>query len=218
MNLKDAFRVQNKLQQVMTQALDILEDHRNLLKVKTTHLRSKVMDDAQDVVVEENAPSEYAGYANEIAGFLMAMMAEREKLSAAIRAAKGTLPLDMDSEAGLNRQRQALARVFRGMTALRNSEKTIAGGGSGFRFNGEGNQVTYRCDARQVITIDFNRNKIRALAASLGRKADESSMEMDKYLVNTQVDYAPPFDVNDSFDTILTDFMEQAPWGSHAGG
>lgn len=218
MNLKDAFRVQNKLQQVMTQALDILEDHRNLLKVKTTHLRSKVMDDAQDVVVEENAPSEYAGYANEIAGFLMAMMAEREKLSAAIRAAKGTLPLDMDSEAGLNRQRQALARVFRGMTALRNSEKTIAGGGSGFRFNGEGNQVTYRCDARQVITIDFNRNKIRALAASLGRKADESSMEMDKYLVNTQVDYAPPFDVNDSFDTILTDFMDQAPWGSHAGG
>lgn len=218
MNLKDAFRVQNKLQQVMTQALDILEDHRNLLKVKTTHLRSKVMDDAQDVVVEENAPSEYAGYANEIAGFLMAMMEEREKLSAAIRAAKGTLPLDMDSEAGLNRQRQALARVFRGMTALRNSEKTIAGGGSGFRFNGEGNQVTYRCDARQVITIDFNRNKIRALAASLGRKADESSMEMDKYLVNTQVDYAPPFDVNDSFDTILTDFMDQAPWGSHAGG
>ena len=42
-------------------------------------------------------------------------------------------------------------------------------------------------------------------------------MEMDKYLVNTQVDYEPPFDVNDSFDTILTDFMEQSPCGSHAG-
>lgn len=217
MNLKDAFRVQNKLQLVMTQALDILEDHRNLLKVKTTHLRSKVMGDAQDVVVEENAPSEYAGHANEIAGFLMAMMEEREKLSAAIRAAKRGLPLDMDNEAGLNRQRQALARVFRDMTTLRNSEKTIAGGGSGFRFNGEGNQVTYRCDAKQVITIDFDRNKIRALASSLGKKADECSMEMDKYLVNTQVDYEPPFDVNDSFDTILTDFMEQAPCGSHAG-
>lgn len=215
MNLKDAFRVQNKLQLVMTQALDILEDHRNILKVKTTHLRSKVMGDAQDVVVEENAPSEYAGHANEIAGFLMAMMEEREKLSVAIRAAKRALSLDMDSEAGLNRQRQALARVFRGMTALRNSEKTIAGGGSGFRFNGEGNQVTYRCDAKQVVTIDFDRNKIRALAASLGKKADECSIEMDKYLVNTQVDYVPPFDVNDSFDTILTDFMDQAPNGSH---
>lgn len=209
MNLKDAFRVQNKLQLVMNQAMDILEDHRNILKVKTTHLRSRVMGDAQDVVVEENAPSEYAGHANEIAEFLMAMMQEREKLSKAIRDAKGKLTLDMDSEVGLNRQRQALARVFRSMTTLRNSEKTIPGGGSGYRFNGDGNQVTYRCDAKEVITIDFDRNKIRALATSLGKKSDALSMEMDKCLVNTEVDYEPPFDLNDSFDTILTDFIER---------
>lgn len=209
MNLKDAFRVQNKLQLVMNQAMDILEDHRNILKVKTTHLRSKVMGDAQDVVVEENAPSEYAGHANEIAEFLMAMMQEREKLSKAIRDAKGKLVLDMDSEVGLNRQRQALARVFRSMTTLRNSEKTIPGGGSGYRFNGDGNQVTYRCDARQVVTIDFNRNKIRALAASLGKKSDECSIELDKCLVNTELDYVPPFDLNDSFDAILTDFIKK---------
>ena len=209
MNLKDAFRIQNKLQSVMLQAIDILEDQRNVLKVKTTHLRSKVMDDAQDVVVEESAPSEYAGHANEIAGFLMAKLEEREKLSKAIRDAKGKLAFDMDSEVGLNRQRQALARAFRGMTTLRNSEKTIPGGGSGYRFNGEGNQVTYRCDARQVITIDFDRNKIRALAASLGKKSDACSMDMDKCLVNTEVDYMPPFDPNDSFDTILTDFIDK---------
>lgn len=210
MNLKDAFRVQNKLQSVMAQATDILEDHRNILKIKTTHLRSKVMNDAQDVVVEENAPSEYAGHANEIAEFLMAMMEEREKLSRAIHDAKGRLALDMDSEAGLNRQRQALSHVFRSMTALRSSEKIITGGGCGYRFNGEGNQITYRCDARQVVTIDFDRNKIRTLAASLGKKSDDLSMEMDRCLVNTEVDYAPPFDLNDSFDTILTDFIEAA--------
>lgn len=209
MNLKDAFRVQNKLQSVMSEAMDILEDHRNIVKVKTTHLRSKVMDDAQDVIVEENAPSEYAGHANEIAAFLMAMMEEREKLSQAIRNAKGKLTLDLDSEVGLNRQRQALARAFRGMTTLRNSEKIITDGGTGYRFNGEGNQVLYRCDAKQVVTIDFDRNKIRALASSLGQKSDALSMEMDKCLVNTEVDYALPFDLNDSFDTILTDFMER---------
>lgn len=209
MNLKDAFRVQNKLQSVMSEAMDILEDHRNIVKVKTTHLRSRVMDDAQDLVVEENAPSEYAGHANEIAAFLMTMMEEREKLSQAIRNAKGKLTLDLDSEVGLNRQRQALARVFRGMTTLRNSEKIITDGGTGYRFNGEGNQVLYRCDAKQVVTIDFDRNKIRALASSLGQKSDALSMEMDKCLVNTEVDYVLPFDLNDSFDTILTDFMER---------
>ena len=41
------------------------------------------------------------------------------------------------------------------------------------------------------------------------KQADALSMEMDKCLVNTEVDYAPPFDLNDSFDTIFTDYMEK---------
>ena len=60
MNMKDAFRFQNKLKALMCEATSILEDRRNIVKVKTTHLRSKVMSDAQDAVVEEAAPSEYA--------------------------------------------------------------------------------------------------------------------------------------------------------------
>lgn len=209
MNMKDAFRFQNKLKTLMCEATSILEDRRNIVKVKTTHLRSKVMSDAQDAVVEEAAPSEYAGHANEIAAFLMSLLEEREKLCRAIHAAKSSLALDMDSEVGLNRQRQELAEVFRHMTTLRNSEKTIAGGGSGFRFNGEGNQVSYRCDATQVTTIDFDRNKIRGLAMALGKKADEISMSMDKCLVNTEVLYEQPFDMNESFEDILNDFIEK---------
>ena len=127
MNMKDAFRFQNKLKGLMCEATAILQDRRNIVKVKTTHLRSKVMSDAQDAVVEEVAPSEYAGHANEVAAFLMSLLEEREKLCQAIHAAKNSLDLDMDSEVGLNRQRQELAEVFRHMTMLRNSEKTIAG-------------------------------------------------------------------------------------------
>lgn len=58
---EDAFRFQNKLQNLMCEATSILQDRRNIVKVKTTHLRSKVMSDALDAVVEETAPSEYAG-------------------------------------------------------------------------------------------------------------------------------------------------------------
>ena len=43
MNLKDAFRTQNKLQTLMDEASEILQDRGNTLKVTTTHLRSKVM-------------------------------------------------------------------------------------------------------------------------------------------------------------------------------
>ena len=209
MNMKDAFRFQNKLKGLTCEATTILQDRRNIVKVKTTHLRSKVMSDTLDAVVEETAPSEYAG--NEVAAFLMFLLEEREKLSKAIHAAKSGLDLDMDSEVGLNRQRQELAEVFRHMTTLRNSEKTIAGGGSGFRFNGEGNQVSYRCDATQVTTIDFDRNKIRGMATALSKRADEVSMALDKCLVNTEVSYELPFDMNDSFDEILTDFIDKQP-------
>lgn len=208
MNLKDAFRAQNKLQSLMDEAGDILQDRGNILKITTIHLRSKVMPEAQDAVTEDPAPSEYAEHINQVAAFLMSMLAEREKLSAAICDAKSKLPLDMDSETGLNRVRQNLADTFRRMTVQRNSEVVIANGGSGYRFNGEGNQVSYRCDAKRVTTINFDRNKVRGMATELGRKADEVSARLDQCLVNTTVDYTLPFEMNDSFDTILSDFIQ----------
>ena len=209
MNLKDAFRAQNKLQALMDEAGEILQNQGNTLKVTTTHLRSKVMPEAQDAVTEEAAPSEYAEHINQVAVFLMAMLVEREKLSAAICAAKSKLPLDMDSETGLNRVRQNLADIFRRMAVLRNSEVVIANGGSGYRFNGEGNQVSYRCDAKRVTTINFDRNKIRGMATELGRKADEVSAKLDQCIVNTVVDYSLPFEMNDSFNVILSDFIQR---------
>jgi hypothetical protein len=77
MNLKDAFRAQNKLQALMDEAGYILQDQGNTLKVSTTHLRSKVMPEAQDAVVEESAPSEYAEHINQVAAFPMAWRSGR---------------------------------------------------------------------------------------------------------------------------------------------
>ena len=51
----------------MDEAGDILQDRGNTLKVTTTHLRSKIMPEAQDAVVEEAAPSEYAEHINQVA-------------------------------------------------------------------------------------------------------------------------------------------------------
>ena len=94
MDLKDAFRFQNKLESLMDEACGILQDRRNILKVRTTHLRSQVSPEEKDVEVEELCPSDYAGQATALAAFLMAMLAEREKLSAAIRGAKAGLDID----------------------------------------------------------------------------------------------------------------------------
>ena len=209
MNLKEAFRFQNKLGTLMDEAQAILGRDANLLKVENTYLRKKVMEGTENETVQDTAPSEYADKITDVAKFLMHLLTEREKLAKAIHDAKAALPIDMDSETGLNGKRQEIARVFKRMCDLRNSEVTISNGGTGYRFNQEGNQVSYRCDVKRVMTINFDRKVSRNLAAELNRKADAVSAELDRCLVTSEVKYETPFDVNDSFAEIFTAYMEK---------
>ncbi len=203
MNLKEAFRYQNKLQWLMTEAEEILRRDRNVVKVEQTALLHKVNPDAVDETTMEPADTVYADQITDIAVLLMFLLGERERLSRAIREAKKAMDMDFDGEVSLNTRRQELASIFRNMVQLRSSETVISGGGVGYKFNAEGNQVSYRCDLKTVTTINFDRSKIRSYAAALSRKADEISADLDKRMVNTEVSYEPPFDVNDTFAEVL---------------
>ena len=203
MNLKEAFRYQNKLQWLMTEAEEILRRDRNVVKVEKTALLHKVNSDAVDETTIEPADTVYADQITDIAVLLMFLLGERERLSRAIREAKKAMDMDFDGEVSLNTRRQELASIFRNMVQLRSSETVISGGGVGYKFNAEGNQLSYRCDLRTVTTINFDRSKIRSYAAALSRKADEISADLDKRMVNTEVSYEPPFDVNDTFAEVL---------------
>lgn len=209
MNLKEAFRFQNKLQDLMEEAKDILSADKNVTKVENTHLRHKVNPDAEDETIVEMPATEYADQITEVAVFLMYLLGEREKLSQAIRAAKREAPIDFDGEVSLNTKRQRIAEIFRHMAEIRCSENTYSGAGTGYKFNAEGNQVSYRCDLKKVTSINFDRNKIRAFATSLSKKADQTSAELDKSMVNTDVAYEVPFDVNDTFAEVLQWYIEQ---------
>ena len=203
MNLKEAFRYQNKLQWLMTEAEEILRRDRNVVKVEQTALLHKVNPDAVDETTTEPADTVYADQITDIAVLLMFLLGERERLSRAIREAKKAMDMDFDGEVSLNTRRQELASIFRNMVQLRSSETVISGGGVGYKFNAEGNQVSYRCDLKTVTTINFDRSKIRSYAAALSRKADEISADLDKRMVNTEVSYEPPFDVNETFAEVL---------------
>lgn len=208
MNLKEAFRFQNKLSGLMDEAQSILGRDANITKVENTYLRKKVFDGAEDETVVDTPPTEFADKITEIVRFLMYLMDQREMLSKAIHTAKNALPIDMDSEVGLNAKRQEIARVLKRMADVRNSEVVINGGGTGYRFNQEGNQVTYRCDVKRVTTINFDRKAVRNFAADMNRKADTVSAELDRCMVNSEVAYEAPFDVNDSFAEIFGTFAE----------
>ena len=95
------------------------------------------------------------------------------------------------------------------MNNLRNSEQTLPNGGTGYRFNAEGNQISYRCDVRRVTTINYDRNVIRRELSKLNKASDETSAKLDLCLVTSTVDYEPPFDVNGSFADAFKRFMEK---------
>ena len=209
MNLKEAFRYQNHLNRLLDEAEAILKRDKYVTKVTQTHLRHKVMAEAEDETIIDTPDTDYAEQITEIVGLAMFLLNQRAELSCAIRKAKQALEIDFDSEVSLNGDRQELASIFKHMAEIRSSEVTIPNGGSGFRFNAEGNQVMYRCDLKQVTTINFDRNKVRSYTSALHRKSDEISTELDRCLVNSNVAYDPPFDVNDSFAEVLTWFIDK---------
>ena len=207
MNLKEAFRFQNKLQKLMDEAQSILSKDQNVTRVQNTYLHKKVMSEAENETTIDLPSTEYGDKVTVMAGFLLHLLSEREKLTSAIRTAKDLLPIDMDSEVSLNSKRQEIARLFQRMTDLRSSEVLISNGGTGYRFNAEGNQVSYRCDVKRVVTINFDRNVIRKYASDINRKADETSAQLDRCLVNAEVHYIASFDVNDSFAEVFEAFV-----------
>lgn len=203
MNLKEAFRYQNRIEWLMGEAKEVLGRERNVTKVENTTLRHKVNPDVEDETTVEEPETEYADQITEIAVFLMFLLDEREKLSRAIREAKKGMDMDFDGEVSLNAKRQHIAEIFRRMSEIRCSERLFPGMGVGYKFNAEGNQVSYRCDLKKVTTINFDRTKVRSYATGLSKKADQVSAELDKSMVTTEVSYEPPFDVNDTFAEVL---------------
>ena len=207
MNLKEAFRYQNKLQSFMDEVQAILNREENITEVEKTYLRHKVMPEAEDEVIVVAPESEYSDRITDVTRFLLFLLAEKERLFAAIRRAKDALPVDMDSEVSLNTTRQSIARTLKQMNDLRSSEVVFPSGGTGYRFNAEGNQVAYKCDVRRVTTINFDRNVIRRELQKLNRRVDEVSAQLDLCLVTSKVEYEPPFDVNDSFSAAFETFL-----------
>ena len=207
MNLKEAFRYQNKLQQLMDDAMGILFMEKNVTKVENTVLLHKVNPEAQNETTLEDPENEYAQHITEISALLMYLLEQREQLSRAIRAAKQTMEMDFDGEVSLNGKRQEIAAVFRDMADIRGCERVTPGGGSAYKFNAEGNQVSFCCDVKRVTTINFDRNKIRSYVAGLNKRSDGISAELDKCLVISKVAYEPPFDVNDTFSEVFDGFL-----------
>ena len=206
MNLKEAFRFQNKLESLISETEGILSSEDCVTLTKRTYLYKKADPNAENETVTVIPNTEYYEQINELIEFVMYLISQREKLSNAINEAKRKLPIDLDGEISLNRYRQRMSDIFRNMARIKGKEIRENNSGIGYRFNNEGNQISYKCDVDRVTTINFNRNTVRKYASQLSETSDSASLKIDKCMINYSVDYTPEFDVNDSFDEIFEKF------------
>ena len=207
MNLKEAFQVQNVINNLSDHASNYLYKTENVISVKEKHFRSKAVEGQAD---EERDMTDYESKkfpAEGVIEFLLKLIDEREKLAKAINKAKLNMEFDLDSAVYTNRKRHDIAGVLDNLVRLQSSHVIYRNQGRGYVFNKDGNQTEYRYDIERIQTIDYDRNKLRGLTKSLYAKADEVSNDIDAALINVKVDYEFPFDIHGDNDTIIEDYI-----------
>ena len=205
MYLKESFRYQNYLSELINCCIAQLTVGKNITKTVQTHMKNKANPEAQDEVVDLSTERTIAYTADQIVDFMTHLVGEKEALTAAVSKAKVAASVDLDAEISNNKVRQKVFGILNRMANTKATERMTRA--YGFKFNAEGNQVQYTYDVKEVTTIDFDRNKIRGLARSMVSKSDEVSTTIDKVVVDTVVDYDPKYSINDSFDDAMEQFL-----------
>lgn len=203
MNLKESYRYQNFLSHLLDAAAASIRDRDHATITTRTHLRSKVNPTAPDVV-ETVQPADTFSPNDQIITFLHWLITEREKLSTAISAAKSSLDFNIDAAIEANKFRQTTIAAIRSMLRYTPGESTTQG--RDYKFNNEGNQMPYYYDIEVKTELNYSLAEAKESVRILTTMADETSARIDAALVNTTVDYTPPFNVNDTFEDVMQMF------------
>lgn len=203
MNLKEAFRYQNFLNSLLSQAVDFLSIEKNVVTIKEKHLRSKANSNAEDMEKDLTTERRQNATANDAIEIINAIADEKEKLCYAIAKAKKGSEFDIDVEVQMNQTRQMIARNLSFLLLTKNKTEIKRGAGRDYAFNNEGNQNPYVYDIEVTSTIDFDPKEIKVWIKKYSKQADEVSSKIDSAMINTVVLHTPAFDVNDSFTDII---------------
>lgn len=204
MNLKESFRYQNFLESLMKSASSSIQIREHCFDVVKHHFKSKSNPDVLDM--DETVENEDFYPNDNVIAFMEWLVTEREKLTKAIGKAKASLDFDLDAAIETNKFRQMVNVSIKSM--LRNTPGKIIVQGRDYKFNVEGNQVAYVYDIEVENKDAFDRNNAKRIMRNMINKADEVSHDIDAAMINTEVPYAPCFDVNETFEDVMAEFIE----------
>lgn len=202
MNLKEAFRYQNFLSRMLTDARSNLCQKNHAIKTIETHRKNAADPDACDIVeVVNNGVFEPN---DNVIKFMVWLVDEREKLALAISEAKKNAAIDIDAEIGANKFRQTASDAIRLMLSYEPVSRKDSG--RGYKFNNEGTQAPYVYDIEITQEELFDRDTSKSIMMNLLERADSISAEIDSVMVNTEISYVPVFNVNSSFADVMAEF------------
>ncbi|MBQ7480064.1 MAG: formate dehydrogenase [Selenomonadaceae bacterium] len=207
MNLKEAFQAQNKIGELMTYITRYLSESDNVMTITEKHLRSKALAGQQDDTVDVSRKADEGFDVGRLLGIWQELMGEKERLGAAIGKAKGGMEFNLDAAVDANKSRRAFLGMLQELANRKSSHELQKGEGRGYVFNNDGNQTSYCYDIDRILTIDYDRNMVRNMVKELNRTSDEVSIKIDEALLQTQVEYAPKFDLAGENQFILEELM-----------
>lgn len=204
MNLKESFRYQNFLDDMISQGCLSISMRNHSLKTVKHHNCNGANPEAENFD-EDVVEAEEFFENDEVISCILFLMNEKETLSGAIEVAKAKSDINIDAAIGMNKCRQKVASSLKRMLSFKPSTRKEFEYGQ--KFNVEGNQVDYKYDVIVENTEAFCRESAKNVLKSIVEKSDSVSTQIDIAKVNVNVDYEPQFDVNDTFDDVMQEFL-----------
>ena len=206
MILKEAFRYQNFLSNLINHALTYFSTRDNVVVRTQEHMRHVANPEAENETIVVPRATDFEFTPNDIIDFLVHVLEEKDNLTKKISAAKRMAEIDMDSSISMNKSYQLVAQRLGALTLMKSGERTFTERAQKFNANGEA--VWYNYNVKEVATIDFDRNKAKALSKKFSKMADETSMQVDKLNVELEVDFSPAYDIGDTLEDCVAKFKK----------
>lgn len=202
MILKEAFRYQNLLDGFISESLYLLCDEEFIVKKKQIHNRKKANKDAENEEIDLDG-KELGFTPTDLIDFLVSVIDEKSRLTNAITDAKRKMEIDIDSTILMNRIRQRCSTTLANMLSHKTSSTESKG--TDFKFNENGEQVSYVYPMTVISTINFDRNDVKELSRKWRKESDDLSTKLDILEVTTEVDFSPKWDFDDTLeDAVLS--------------
>ncbi len=203
--LKEAFRQQSFMRELISECCRLMHDEDFYTKKTEKHLRAKALPGQENEEIDISEKRRHT-VADTIT-FCRYLMDEEELLAHAVHQAKSAMDFDIDTAVIVNKSRRRFAEIMRSATDFETEQTINRGGGTSYVLDKDGKPSTFNYDVETVVTIDFDRNKVKEQSQKLFAASEKTSLELDRAMLAEIVDYKPKFDPNDSMQNILDDFL-----------